>query len=627
MAQSDSATKWIIFLRRYGPIPSNDNMYDEHIRRSSQKFQVEPIRFEHPLYKEILPCFDGSKEPTSIILTGTAGDGKTYLCGKIWELLGGSPEEWKRDNTYYRIQTTFRNNQAVNIHIIRDLTALGENDEDSIGMPVAELLQMLTRSIFDEEPHDIFLIAGNDGQLVEAWRKLPDTDYVKRARLLFEELLVKNQKQTPEARLLFFNLSMIASTSLFDQALQAFLEHPGWQACYARNADEQSVFGPRCPIRYNYELLQTPLVQKRLRQLLELCDYNALHIPIRQILLLLTNAVLGHPEYEHGLMKPGNIPHILQKGTAAKACLYNNIFGMNLTEIRRSRQTIFEYFSRFRIGHETTNRIHNLLIYGSEDEDNELRSDFEALLGPNTPYGVDQSYRAAQQDYIEGTDESETPGKEFLQQLLYHRQRLFFKVPEERERELRLWSLTVFTHAGEYLNRVVRVLQNEQKVARPILAHIIKGLNRIFVGMLISDTNALILASSISSSDARVSRMMESRLSVSHPLGEKIEMVLLNNMPVLRVVLSPEIECSLELHLVRYEFLCRVADGTLPGSFSRECYEDILAFKSQLLTALKQRTESGMSCLEDETHLSFNLFTLDDNGTVKDDTIEVNYDT
>ena len=37
-----------------------------------------------------------------------------------------------------------------------------------------------------------------------------------------------------------------------------------------------------------------PLVRERLRNLLALCDYSGLHMPIRQILLLLVNAVLGH---------------------------------------------------------------------------------------------------------------------------------------------------------------------------------------------------------------------------------------------------------------------------------------------------------------------------------------------
>ncbi len=40
---------------------------------------------------------------------------------------------------------------------------------------------------------------------------------------------------------------------------------------------------------------------------------------------------------------------------------------------------------------------------------------------------------------------------------------------------------------------------------------------------------------------------------------------------------------SFSLSPVRFEFLCRVAEGALPGSFSNECLEDMLAFKAKLL--------------------------------------------
>jgi hypothetical protein len=35
---------------------------------------------------------------------------------------------------------------------------------------------------------------------------------------------------------------------------------------------------------------------------------------------------------------------------------------------------------------------------------------------------------------------------------------------------------------------------------------------------------------------------------------------------------------------VRFEFLVRVAQGALPSSFSKECNEDVLAFKTQVLS-------------------------------------------
>lgn len=55
--------------------------------------------------------------------------------------------------------------------------------------------------------------------------------------------------------------------------------------------------------------------------------------------------------------------------------------------------------------------------------------------------------------------------------------------------------------------------------------------------------------------------------------------------PMLDVALAAGGAGSVAFNLspVRFEFLCRVAEGALPGSFSNECLEDMLAFKAKLL--------------------------------------------
>jgi len=68
--------------------------------------------------------------------------------------------------------------------------------------------------------------------------------------------------------------------------------------------------------------------------------------------------------------------------------------------------------------------------------------------------------------------------------------------------------------------------------------------------------------------------------------GEKVTVIFDQNTKkvYLSVQLSPDIIERFELNLVRFEFLSRIAiEGALPSSFSRECYEDFLAFKTQLL--------------------------------------------
>ncbi len=186
-------------------------------------------------------------------------------------------------------------------------------------------------------------------------------------------------------------------------------------------------------------------------------------------------------------------------------------------------------------------------------------------------------------------------------------------------------ELTVFRYAGEYLNRVIGALRAGRMVDHPMLARIVKGLNRIFVGMLISDDRFLYLATSVSYSHARISRMLRDSISVRPRKDERIEIVWDDEvqMPFLRVVFSDEVNAAFQLNLVRFEFLSRVAEGALPNSFSKECHEDILAFKSMLLSKLDEREERYGNVNKNSETLVFQLLELDDMGNPTEEVIEV----
>jgi hypothetical protein len=580
--------RWIQFIRKYGPVPRNDNMYDEHIRRSARYFGVAPINFEHPAAEDVLDAIAGTA-PISVILTGTAGDGKTHLCGQVWEKLGGSERAWQSEEPH--LSTPIPESSST-LHVVRDLSAWVPQQGTAWETGPQELLKRFSATLFPADgcadSDEVFLIAGNDGQLMETWRRLADTEPVKRSRDLFETLLLKDRHEEPGISLRLFNLSRHDSATLLDRALEAFVSHEAWNSCYTLAA-EGEFFGPDCPIRRNLELLQRPLVRKRLGSLLALCDSNNLHMPIRQILLLLVNAVLGHAGAKDRLMTAADVPAIIRAGTVADACFYDNIFGGNLTETRRTRTPVFDALDRIGVGHETSNRIDNILIFG--DKDSDLRPYFERYLTEDSFYGANAAYLAAQREYVEGTDETGERSAGFLRMLTAQRRGLFFKIVDSDADEMRLWDLTVFRHAGEYLDQVIGRLKLNQPVPRQILARIVKGLNRIFTGMLVSEDQRLLLASGLAPSQGRVSRLFIDEISAEPRLGESVDIVMPSGstIPDLRVTLGPANHCSMPLHLTRYEFLSRVAEGALPGSFSRECYEDLLAFKSQLLSAAERR--------------------------------------
>jgi hypothetical protein len=598
--------KWLSFLRHYGPIPRNDNMYDETIQRSARRQKITPIEFEHPMQDLVLGCFDRrTVDPVSVILTGTAGDGKTHLCRQVWKMLKGDEAAWASDDPHLSLGFPYPKDRlawpvsgnpelyrTVTIHFIRDLSGWVSQGGAEWEPDKKALLLSLCHSIVTPDGDEIFLIAANDGTLLESWRKLPQTEEVKKARELFEDLLVKEQQGQAGVRLKFFNLSRSNSAELFDRALSAFLAHSGWEALRLQAKAENELFGAKCPIRRNLELLSSDLVHRRLRALLELCDHNGLHIPVRQILLLLTNAVLGHPDVKDSLMTAADVPKIIGAGTVSKASIYNNIFGGNLPQIRRLDVTVFDYLERFQIGYETSNRVDNILIFGEGDEN--LGRYFDQFIARDPFYGADPRYYAAKQQYIEGSDESGEQSQEFLQLLIGQRRGMFFKIEKTQEDELNLWELTVFKFAGEYLDSVAGVLKHGGVVKRPILSRVIKGLNRVFTGMLINSDRELFLATSGNNSQAKVSRILVERVSVDPNKGEKVTLQYdaSNGSVLLCVFFTPDLQVSFDLTLIRYEFLSRIAmEGALPASFSKECYEDLLALKSQLIATHTKRQE------------------------------------
>jgi hypothetical protein len=122
-----------------------------------------------------------------------------------------------------------------------------------------------------------------------------------------------------------------------------------------------------------------------------------------------------------------------------------------------------------------------------------------------------------------------------------------------------------------------------------------------------------------------VSQLLEDRVAVSaRGRPEKVDVVLRRGFPCLEVTLPNGTVRTLKLNLTRYEFLQRVSQGALPGNFSRECYEDILAFKSALLAAASTQAHTGNTGGADTGgELSFRLLSLDANGNPIDDVVEI----
>ncbi|AFC33306.1 hypothetical protein PM3016_6698 [Paenibacillus mucilaginosus 3016] len=603
---------WISFLRQYGPIPRNDNMYDEAIHRIIKRKNIQPIIIESVYLDELVENFN-SNNPKSVILTGTAGDGKTYNCREIWLSLNGALEVWQNDDKVKELVLP----SSKKLFVIKDLSELKDEDRG--------ILKQFVTSVLNSDDSNVFLIAANDGQLIEAWKHIDSDHQTELVKDCVEDLLVSEIKEKSSFNLKLFNLSQISAARLFPQIVDVVLQHPGWNDCNNCSLREDDQTGNKCPIWENRIRLEgnkdDKLIRSRVTDLLELCELNGVHLPIRQLLLLVSNMLLGHPEAKDRLMSCSDAVKIVGDNRTSFASIYRNILGENLTERRRESTDVFVALGKFGIGYETSNTIDNILIFGADDPD--LYSYYEELVLNDTYFGADQTFRANQKNYLEGVPDS---GEAFLNSLRSQRQRLFFVIPRDKEEELKLWHLTTFQFAGEFLSDVYRVSKNG-KVATPITSRISQGLNRIFTGLLAKNNDELILATSGSHSQAKVSRIFEESISVPKKRGESMQ-IKINQFGklVIEVRLSPSVDAvELPLQLVRYEFLSRVAEGALPGSFSRECYEDLLGFKSKLLKQLELRRKLDEEDLDNESDLSFRIIRLTPDGLIDDRIVEVNY--
>ena len=73
------ASAWVRFLRSYGPTSNNLTMFDEYVSGALGRAKVQPISLSTPLLDAMIEHIE-SNTPDSLVIAGTAGDGKTYHC-------------------------------------------------------------------------------------------------------------------------------------------------------------------------------------------------------------------------------------------------------------------------------------------------------------------------------------------------------------------------------------------------------------------------------------------------------------------------------------------------------------------------------------------------------------------
>ncbi|WP_372972208.1 hypothetical protein [Marinobacter sp.] len=609
MSQSNGL---ISFLRHYGPIPAGDNMYDELIQAEIERHEIDPVIHISPAkLEEVKENFE-SAEPRNVVLTGTAGDGKTFHCRQIWIAFGGDPGHWNAGEKVVSLTLPVSRKTLI---IVKDLSELTQDEKTNV-------LSGLAGAVTDASAENVYLVAANDGQLLASWRDWSDNQGEQEHRIFktVEDMLVEERIEDESLNLYLFNLSRLDASNHFHEIIEQIVEHPQWSNCEGCDllGDDGST---TCPIRLNRERIRKSgdgaVFRKRLGELMTLARANRMHVPIRDLLLLSVNILLGDRQSGRILLTCRSAKNRAEKEDYRLTNPYANVFGMNLPERQRQQYQVFNILEAFGIGRETDNKFDNLLIYGPYSG-----SDAYTQFVSNDIYYGAAAYKRYLQDYLEGArDDIE----EFMQALSRQRQRLFFSLPSTSP--LDPWRLTVYQASGQFLE-FVEGLKDDGDTSRTEEL-LVRGLNRTFCGMMIDEGTKLYLASSGGDGRGRIASLLNYDLPTSrHRRDPYLSFVLDKDdaTPCMQIV-DPAADGdgiidTLTLQLTHFEYLVRVASGSLPASFSRQCNEDFLDFKLRLITRLDGLI--GEEPTRDEINLE--ALTVDNEGRVHPENIRIRLD-
>lgn len=602
-------SKWIKFLRAYGPIPEGNSQEAEHIGGLSDKLGIPKLAFIHPQYQKLKETFTQEGTNKVVVITGTAGDGKTTMCFDLIEMLLGNPPSTNDTSKGIGTFTTLPGFGSQTMSVIYDVT--GWKTKDKEGKLVNEDVQELQKAAACAAGNGghPFILAVNDGQLHEVAKALPDNCSEELSEFFAELLKIHSgtqQSSTNYPHLELVNLSATSSAELMGICLEGILSRPEWK-CFEEEK-ENPLFGEYSSIKANYELLQCETVQQRLKDLAMVADSCDYHLPVRSINLLLVNALLGHPGFNGNLAKPGvEAKRNFEKDTRPLAALHKNIFGLNLSPTEFNKRVLYQFLNDLRIGEETTNDIDEIIIYG--DKHPKFQKLHKAFVDDVPESQKDAELENMRRKYLRGEIDSDKETTEFRKLLGEERKLLFIHAKKQQFKEYNLWLTSNFHYAGEFIDNFITPLKKGDSVADKHITQLTAGLNRVWSGLLVSvdDSYDLFVATGLDVTTAPVSDILLGRIP-SSDISIQAQPVDVN--PLYTINYRGKI-FSFPITMLRFEFLMRVAQGAMPTSFSSEIYSNLQALKQKAIRSLQFKPDTDRVI----------MLELHDTGAVKENRI------
>ena len=557
-------TSFVDYLNRYTTVSADhEAAFDEYLSEVSPP-PGGPLRLSTKVEAFIKERFDSARPP-SVILTGNAGDGKTYLSRQVIDTFSQNGFVGWSDNTDWSI-----NRGDLTLRVIKDLSELDLNEG------TRKLIQ-LAESLEEVSSKTVFLIAANEGRL----RKLLMHDALSRVR---HEVNRQLEGGAPENALIVINLNETTTSSYVPQALAWLTDEANWPDF----GDDPA----HCPIHFNVLKMRSPFVQERIQLLYRILEHLGVHLTIRDMLIHLAFTVTGGRTREDYRDMPPE---------EAKAYIYyNNLLGLSASPVFRQRCAAIHHLTKLSLGDYSGFELDNFIINGHE-QDHAFHSEHQGLFSP----APDLAGRRFQQDrdaYLFGNTPQDGTRHPFLEWLPHCRRKLFLEWPRVGFTE----KLFLFATTAEYLGLLED--PDPPKLDR-YLRELVLGLNRAFSGLFLTDDETLYLTTQYAHSEGATMPIVRLQLPVKNgleldvmPLASETvdrdrKQLTLTVYPPRRIKDAEPTAWPIDLML--FEYLLRRARGGTPSVLAAECDLHVRRMKDDLTTAivLKERTEDKINFL------------------------------
>lgn len=550
---SEPGNPFVAYLNRYTTVSSeHEAAFDEFITQVAPP-SGEPLRIETQTERFLNEQFRKS-HPPSVILTGNAGDGKTYLCRQIIKTFTGQPvNKWTQ--TVWPIEK-----DSLTLRVVKDLSEMGEDTG-------AEVLAELNQALGHTNSNTVFLMAANEGRLRALLAKgsMPTL-----SKLVDDQLKVG--PNLDDDQLIVLNLNRASTSSYVEQAL-AWLTNPKhWEACQSCPALQ------KCPIQFNATRLAEALPRKRLTQLYQILEHLSQHVTIRDMLIHLSYTVTGGLNCKEVIEKRDDIAW-----KSYQSVYYENTWGQHTDDTFQRKVAVIQHLRHLNVGHDSLFDLDDFIINGAPTDDKK-QAEHDRLFAPALDLG-NRLFSQAHQTYLQGGGSSPNPDEthELIKWLPQMRRKLFFEWQDE-SKSLRLFP---FRFLPDYL----RLLRAEQSQLNTYRRDLILGLNRAFSGLFINENSMLYVTSQYTSSHelpVPIVQVQVSEDNIKLQVQEPQAQALDQSQPRLYLEIAPPgfIEAKpirWDFDLLSFEYLLRRARGGTANILAEECELSIRRLKDQLL--------------------------------------------